>query len=524
MKIYHGAILTVNEKNEVFEYLVEYRGKIVYTGNELPKKYKHAEVIELGNRALIPPFADTHQHLASFSAFHAGLNVMEAASNREILDMVRDFASAAEGKTLIAFGASPYSVAEGRLVSREELDEVTFGKPLFMVKYDGHACVVNTALLKKLPKKIQKLRGYHPDTGEMNQEAFFAVSDYITNSLSIPELIANMQKAVDFEASRGIGLIHSVSGVGFALNMDISMESWFARSLQNGFQLRIFPQSMDIRAAKARNLPRIGGCFAWALDGCFGSQDAAMNAPYANDPTNSGVLYYTDEQVTAFCIEANRAGLQIEMHAIGDKAFDQAARALKAALDDTPREDHRHGIIHACLPTEVGMEICRQYHIQIPMQIAFDNWRQEPAAYTEELLGKERNGRLNPVRDFMNLGCTVSFGSDAPCTEPDPIVWLSKAVNHSNPDQAVSIEDALRMTTFNGYWASFDEKMRGSLEEGKIADMVILSANPYTTPKEELIRLNVEELILQGKPYQPQKQSVPEVVLKGMLKRYRTRA
>ena len=139
MKIYHGAILTVNEKNEVFEYLVEYRGKIVYTGNELPKKYKHAEVIELGNRALIPPFADTHQHLASFSAFHAGLNVMEAASNREILDMVRDFASAAEGKTLIAFGASPYSVAEGRLVSREELDEVTFGKPLFMVKYDGHA-------------------------------------------------------------------------------------------------------------------------------------------------------------------------------------------------------------------------------------------------------------------------------------------------------------------------------------------------------------------------------------------------
>ena len=170
------------------------------------------------------------------------------------------------------------------------------------------------------------------------------------------------------------------------------------------------------------------------------------------------------------------------------------------------------------------MEICRQYHIQIPMQIAFDNWRQEPAAYTEELLGKERNGRLNPVRDFMNLGCTVSFGSDAPCTEPDPIVWLSKAVNHSNPDQAVSIEDALRMTTFNGYWASFDEKMRGSLEEGKIADMVILSANPYTTPKEELIRLNVEELILQGKPYQPQKQSVPEVVLKGLLKRYRTRA
>ena len=512
MKVYHGKILSVNENNDVFDYLVESGGRIVFVGNELPGKYRRAKTIELGDRALIPPFADTHQHFASFSAFHAGLNVMEAASNREILDMVREFASTASARTLIAFGASPYSVEEGRLVRREELDAVTFGKPLFMVKYDGHACVVNTALLRKLPKKIKKLRGYHPESGEMNQEAFFAVSDYITNSLSIPELIASMQKAVDFEASRGIGLIHSVSGVGFALNMDISME------------LRIFPQSLDVRAAKARNLPRIGGCFACALDGCFGSRDAAMNEAYADDPANSGVLYYTDEQVTRFCVEANRQGLQIEMHAIGDRAFDQAARALKAALDDMPREDHRHGIIHACLPTKEGMAICRQYHIQLPMQIAFDNWRQEPAAYTERLLGEERNRRLNPVRDFMRLGCTVSFGSDAPCTEPDPIVWLSKAVNHSNPEQAVSVSDALRMATYNGYWASFDEKERGSLEAGKIADMVILSGDPYTTPGEKLSGLKVEELILQGRPYRPQKQTVPEVVLKGMLRRNRVRA
>lgn len=175
-----------------------------------------------------------------------------------------------------------------------------------------------------------------------------------------------------------------------------------------------------------------------------------MNEPYANDPKNSGVLYYTDEQVKQFCIDANRAELQIEMYAIGDKAFDQAARAIKAALDDTPRENHRHGIIHCCLPTKEGMEICEKYKIQVPMQITFDNWRQEPASYTEKLLGKEPNSRLNPIRSFSELGCTVSFGSDAPCTEPDPIVWLYKAVNHSNPDQAVSMEDALRMATYNG--------------------------------------------------------------------------
>ena len=86
MKVYHGSILSVDKNNDVFQYLVENRGRIVFVGNELPTKYGRAERIDLGSRALIPPFVDTHQHLASFSAFHAGLNVMEAASNREILD------------------------------------------------------------------------------------------------------------------------------------------------------------------------------------------------------------------------------------------------------------------------------------------------------------------------------------------------------------------------------------------------------------------------------------------------------
>lgn len=519
MRVYEGAILSVDANDGVYRFLAEDRGKIVWVGNELPEAYAAAPRVVLGERALIPPFADTHQHFASFSAFNAGLNVMEAESNDEILSMVDRFAADCPSKTLIAFGASPYSVKERRLVSRTELDGVTHGKPLFLVKYDGHACVVNTALLEKLPEKIASLRGWHPDTGEMNQEAFFAVSDFITNSISPLELLRDMQLAADYEASKGIGLIHTVSGVGFPMDLDISMETWFARSVQNGLQLRVFSQSMDPKTALRRGLPRIGGCFACALDGCFGSQDAAMLEPYALDSSNSGVLYYTDEQVTDFCKKANRAGLQIEMHAIGDRAFEQAARALKAALDDFPRDDHRHGIIHACLPTDEGMAICRDYGIQIPMQIAFDNWRQEPPAYTEALLGKVRNEALNPVRSFDELGCVVSFGSDAPCTSPDPIVWLHKAVNHSVPSQAVTVQKALRMATYNGYWTSFDEQKRGSLEAGKIADMVILSGNPYTTEKSSLCDLRLEKLILGGEEYRPQSQSVPAAVLRGMFSR-----
>lgn len=515
MKCYKGNILTVNRNDDVFQYLVEDDGKIAFVGNELPECYGNVPVVELGEKALVPSFVDTHQHFASFSTFHAGLNVMDAASNVEISGMVKEFAERSKGKTLIAFGASPYSVKERRLISRQELDAVCPDKEIMVVKYDGHACIVNSMLLKKMEKQVSGLRGYHPDTGEMNQEAFFKFSDYITNSLSIPELIKNMQSAVDYMAGRGIGCVHTVSGVGFTGNLDITMEKLFAKGLKNGFQLRVFPQSLDVKVATSRRLPRIGGCFQCALDGCFGSHDAALKEPYTDG--GDGVLYYSDEKVIEFCKKANRAGLQIEMHAIGDRAFDQACRALKAALDDFPRKDHRHGIIHDCLPTEEGMEICSRYGIQMPVQSAFINWKQEPDEYLQEILGKDRAERLNPIGTFNSKGIMVSFGSDAPCTDPDPVDWMHRAVNNSNSKEAVSIRDALRMCTANGYAASFDDDQRGSLERGKTADMVILSRNPYEVPSEEIKNIKVENLILGGTEYCSCTENAAKMMLRGLV-------
>ena len=341
------------------------------------------------------------------------------------------------------------------------------------------------------------MRGYHPDTGEMNQEAFFVVSNYITNSISIPDLIKNMKHAVSHMTKNGIGMVHSVSGVGFIFNADITLEQWFAKSLKNGFQLRVFSQSMNIKTATSRKLPRIGGCFVNALDGCFRSADAALLEPYEGTTDEYGVLYYSDDEVKKFCREANGAGLQIEIHAIGDAAFDQAARALEAALKEYPRYNHRHGIIHDCLPTEEGLEICSKYNIQMPMQSAFIEWKQEPDAYLETILG-ERVKKLNPLRTIWDKGIVISAGSDAPCSDPNPINWMYRAVNHSVPEQSLTIKEALRMCTYNGAYATFDEKERGSLEIGKIADFAILSENIYEMDKTKLCDVKVMDLYLNG--------------------------
>ena len=155
----------------------------------------------------------------------------------------------------------------------------------------------------------------------------------------------------------------------------------------------------------------------------------------------------------------------------------------------------------------------------MPVQSAFINWKQEPDEYLISIMGEERTSRLNPLKTFVDNDILVSCGSDAPCTSPDPIVWMDKAVN--NKTESVSIQDALRMCTYNGCYTTFDEKERGSLEVGKKADMVVLSDNPYEMATSDIGKLKVEELILAGKKYESCKRSVGKAILDGLLSSFR---
>ena len=113
----------------------------------------------------------------------------------------------------------------------------------------------------------------------------------------------------------------------------------------------------------------------------------------------------------------------------------------------------------------------------------------------------------------------MSAVSDGPCTDPDPIEWMHRACNHSVPEESLTVQEALKMCTYNGYYTTFDEKERGSLETGKIADMVILSENPYEKDVKNLRDIQVKQLLLQGRPYKPLKGSAISQVLKGMRSR-----
>jgi len=519
MKVYEGRIVTCDERGTVSKYLIEEGGKIAFVGDALPAEYAAAPRERLGKKALLPAFGDTHIHFMSYAYAKAGLDLTDAKTIAEAQAAIADFVRERSPANVIGFGASVYRVAERRLLTRADIDAVCPNKPVFIAKYDGHAGIANSALIAQVAGKLGALRGFDAQSGLMTQEAFFRITDALTGTISLPATLGTMLAGIDALAGYGVGLVHSATGIGFPADMDVTLESIFARGLANPLAYRIFFQTMDVDKALKRRLPRIGGCFAAALDGCFGCADAALLAPYepaAGLPPEAarGVLYYSDDQVGAFCREANRHGLQIEMHAIGDAAFDQAVRALADALKDFPREDHRHTIIHACLPTARGLETCARLGIRIALQPAFLHWEQEPLEYIESIMGARAFG-ISPLRTMTDLGIELSGGSDAPCTAPDPIQGIWAACNHYVPGESLTIQEALNLYTRNAARGSFDEKERGSLEAGKLADMIILNRDPLSLRPEDLRSLKVEALLLQGKPYAPG-QKRASLLLRGL--------
>ncbi len=494
----NATFLSCEEENRIFSVMAEEKGRIVYTGDQVPDRYAHCPTIDLGGGCVVPVFADTHMHFESYALFQSTVDVRDCRNFDEMGALLRvHLTTNPKVKFLPVYGCSAHTVEEGRLPERADLDKMV-DIPLLMVKYDGHAAVANSRLIQQFPADVTNDPGFSSQTGWLYQNAFYKGVNFITQQVPPLAILSGMYKAAGTLAEHGIGYIHTVEGVGYKNDIDIDTMRHASRGLPGCF--RIFFQTMDVEKAKKHKLNRIGGCFSLALDGCFGSEDAALSQGYTNNPQNKGFLAYTQEQVNVFCIKANAAGMQITMHAIGDVAVEQALNAYEAALADTPREDHRHIIIHADLIPQELQEKAARLGIAIAVQPAFLDWKQEPDSYLRSILG-DRTDNIIPLRSMLDKGILVSAGSDAPCTLPNPLMSIHLCCNHPNPAESVSVLEALRMHTLWAAKTTFDEELHGSLTEGKFADFVVLGQNPLEVDKSELRDIVINSTYLRGKEH-----------------------
>jgi len=522
MKIFHGTIITCDWEGSVVKYLVEDEGRIVYIGEQLPENYAglidKVEYIDLEDHALLPAFGDGHIHFSSWALFNSTFDVRFAVSIAEMGKIIKLYAqSDPKANVILGFGLTPHFIKEKRLIWRSELDGIIKDRPVVLVCCDGHAAVLNTRAIGLLPYKIRGLRGFDLETGLVTNEAFLAATNYIISKIPLSRLISSMLEGMDELAGFGVGMVHTTEGVGYTRDMDVDLVRFLTGSSQ--IQFRTYFQTMDLKKIRKRRLPRVGGCFDCALDGSFGTRDAALLEPYANDENNRGILFYSDEEVTEFVKEANREDLQVQLHCAGDAAVAQAVRAFEIALEEYPREDHRHTLIHAPLIREQDLEKIAALGLGITVQPSFFVSRHEPPEYIMNLLG-ERARRIWPLKELLSLGINISGGSDGPVMEPNPIDGIYAACNHPISDYSADLEDALSMFTYNIAHTSFDENERGSLEVGKKADMLVLSNNPFEMAPSALRDLKVDKLYLEGAEYSGGK-SVPRVVIDSLSRKLR---
>ncbi|SHJ25074.1 amidohydrolase [Pseudobutyrivibrio xylanivorans] len=512
MQVFHGTILTCDENNTVANYLVEREGRIAYIGTKLPTQYEVVPPIELGNNVLVPAFTDTHMHYSGFSVLHKMFPINDTDSNAKILEQLKEYATRTRENIIVGFGATEFAVSEGHLILKEQMDVACPEKPAFIIKHDAHSGVANSLFLDAIKSKVSNLRGYNEDTGELKQEAFLTACEFITHGMSTKKVIDSMVETSDFLASKGIGLICSASGMGFIRDYDFDMERSVAKGLDNGMQVRVAYQCSNVDKIAKKDMTRV---VFGNLDGTFANKDAALNDSYVTI-NNKGVSYFSDAEVQNFCIHANRSGYQIALHAVGDAAFEQAVNAISMALEDYPRYDHRHIILHGSLPTEKALKICAKYNIMISVQPSLLTHIDGVKEFVDGIISEDRAKGINPLKTITDMGIKVCFNSDAPASDPDPIMWIHDACNNANPEESVSVYEALKMATINGALSCFDEKERGTLEMGKSCDLAVLDKNPYEIPVDELKTINVSELYLKGKPYKRSRTGSMATMLRGM--------
>jgi len=461
------------------------------------------ETIDMSGRTIVPGFIDSHQHTMLTGLLATAIDLSCARSIADVLDLCREGAGHAEkGQWVRGSYLNELDLAEKRMPTRYELDSAVPGHPVYLLHPTIHLCSFNTLGFEAL-QFSEMLKGIDVQNGQPTGVIRDpAIVTHVLSKMSklLPDSVkySAIDTAARMAMEKGITTLHALDGGDFGPG-----ETKLILDRAPFLPVRIvaFNQSMDVTETTALGLPRIGGCIC--ADGAFEAHTAALFDPYTDQPDNRGTLTFTQDEMNRFVVEANRGGLQIAVHCESERAIEQVLDAMALALKDFPRNDHRHRIEHLELPTWQQIERMGRLGVTAGMQPAFlpAFIGEKDMCHYRKLLGEQRLERVHPYRTILDHDITIAGGSDSPVTPYSPLAGVRAAVNHPNPDQAISRMEALQLFTCSGAWIGFEEDSKGIIREGMLADLVVLDKDPVYCPENELDDIQIQQVYVGGKPY-----------------------
>ncbi|NIT34906.1 MAG: amidohydrolase family protein [candidate division Zixibacteria bacterium] len=481
------------------EFLAVRRGRVVATGNQAGgAAFERAgvPVVDFGDAAVLPGLWDAHVHLLLTGLALRQTDLSGARSLTDVFEVVREAAGGAD-EIAICGGLDETRLAEGRLPTGAELDAASPQKPVVVVRVDSHSLVINEAARRHLKVEASwpgvELDADGRPTGVLRGRANEMARTKIYNRVDAGTKATAYAEAAALAASRGVVALCALEGGRLFGEDDVPV--LLACRDRLPLETFVFPQIPSATAARELGLPRLGGCIL--VDGSLGSWTAALTEPYADRPTTRGELYFAADDLNAVVLAAHATGLQVALHAIGDRAVTQVLDAYEIAAQEHPRADCRHRVEHAELAADRDLERAAKLGVTFSMQPAFEWYWGGPGKMYESRLGK-RSRRTNRLRSALKAGVALAGGSDANITPLNPLLGIAAAMAHPNEGERLSFAEALAMFTTGAAAAAFAEDDWGTLEPGKRASFAVLPRDPRSLSPEEIAATEVVATVVRG--------------------------
>lgn len=471
--------------------------------------------IDLGGQTVVPGFIDAHTHVADSGLRHLREVDCDLRSIAAIQEAIRNRAAVTpKGEWVLGFKYDDTKTAEGRKLNRADLDVAAPHHPVLVQHRGGHTAYVNSLALQRADVNDNTP---DPAGGQFDHDA----SGHLTGGLrelatepfyrKVPSTATRADRREGVKlisrmfARTGVTSVHDAQGIPDDLRA-------YQDSLEAGeLSIRVYCLinfrhidqviAAGVRTGLGNEWVRVGA-MKLVCDGSISERTARLSQPYVGRPNDYGILVMDEAELYTYARKAHEAGWQIGTHANGDVAIDKTLRVYERLQREMPRRDPRFRLEHC---TVINDELIRRIKALGAIPTPFSTYVYYHGEKMREY-GPDRLNSMFALRSFLDAGVRVTQASDYPPGPFEPMMALQSEVTRTDSEgnlwgarQKITVEEALRVGTLHGAYASFEENLKGSIEPGKLADLVVLGRDPLQENPATLITIPIERTMAGGR-------------------------
>jgi predicted amidohydrolase YtcJ len=516
--LHNGNFWTVDPQNPRAQAVAISGGRFLAVGSNadvLNLATTRTRKIDMGGRTVLPGFIDAHSHPASSGRSHLRQVDCDLRSIQAIQNALRARAAQTPpGGWVLGFKYDDTKTSDGRKLTFKDLDEAVPDHPVLVTHRGGHESFVNTAAFKAahIEENVAD-----PAGGKFDRDSSGLLNGRIIERAAVPfhELIPSTYTRDDYR--EGVKLISKmmtktgITSVGDALGTPLDLQAYQDARDSGDLGMRIYcfigwsyldkMIEAGVRTGLGDEWVRVGAMKQIA-DGAVSGRTARLSQPYIGSPNDYGTFSASEEELYENGRKAYAAGWQLGTHANGDVAIERVLNVYERLNREIPRKDPRFRIEHCTLITDSVIKRMQVLQV-IPAPFStYVYYHGEKMQY----YGKERLERMFALRTFLDAGLQPTQASDYPPGEFPAMMALQSEVTRTDmkgnvwgPSQRISVEEAIKVGTINGAHASFEEKLKGSIEPGKLADLAVLGRDPFHEDPSKLVDIPIERTMTGGK-------------------------